>query len=152
MDTQVMINLKGLEPNYIYSVTFSLWTEYGKGPASKEYLLETLPCDPPSLVHLISSSTDSLELSWGRPNHVAINVTLDQVFWQLTDTLDPIIITKGFFESGNFSDCSFPMNVEIDRLEPAENYFFHVQAKSSEIKVIYFIFEHYCLCVFIDMI
>ena len=79
MATKVRINLKGLKPNYIYAVTFYLWTDYGKGPASEEYLIKTLPSDPPSLVHLTSASPTSISLSWSRPNNIAINVTLGTI-------------------------------------------------------------------------
>ena len=88
--------MKGLKPNYIYAVKFYLWTDYGKGPASEEYLLETLPCDPPSLVHLISASPNSMSLSWSSPN-IAINITLDEVYWKLTQNQQEI--SNGFIAS-----------------------------------------------------
>ena len=130
LDTKVRINLKGLKPNYIYAVTFYLCTDYGKGPASEEYLIETLPCDPPSLVHLISASPNSMSLSWSSPNNIAINVTLDEVHWKLTKNQEEVPVSSGYIANG-----TYPMQVEVNYLQPAENFLFHVKAKSSEIKV-----------------
>ena len=128
LDTKVKINLKGLKPNYIYAARFYLWTDYGKGPASEEYLLKTLPSDPPSLVNLISASPNSLSLSWSRPNNIAINVTLDEIYWKITKNQEEI-------SNGNIANGTYPMQVEINSLQPAENFLFHVKTKSSEIKV-----------------
>jgi hypothetical protein len=133
----VRIKLTGLKPNYMYSVTFQLWTPFGKGPATQEYVIETLPSDPPSLLSVKPASPNSVSFSWSKPNRVAINVTLDEVYWKLTQNDKEISV-------GHRVNGSYPMDVTIDNLLPAENFFFHVRAKSSKIKVnIFFVIKHF---------
>ena len=124
----ITIKLIGLEPNSVYLITFQLWTDYGTGHATQKYPIQTLPCDPPSRLHLTSATPNSMSFSWSKPNHVAINVTLDEVYWKLTQNDKEI-------SSDHIENGSYPMDLTIDHLLPAENFLFHVKAKSSKTKV-----------------
>ena len=81
--TEATVMLKFLQPYFQYGVTLTFVTDYGKGPESEEISITTLPSSPPSLVKVISSTPDSLEMSWKKPVFIGKSVTLDRVEYKI---------------------------------------------------------------------
>jgi len=126
MSTEANFTLNLLEPYSQYGVTLTFVTDYGIGPESDEITITTLPSSPPSLIRVKSRTPTSFEISWKEPLDIGTSVNLDTVKYKVTK--DDIEVYPGGEISGN----DFPTSINLEGLEPAENYLFHVQAKSSE--------------------
>jgi len=126
MSTEANFMLNLLEPYSQYGVTLTFVTDYGIGPESEEITITTLPSSPPSMVKVKSRTPTSFEISWKEPLEIGTSVNLDTVQYKVTK--DEIEVYPGGEISGN----DFPTSINLEGLEPAENYLFHVQAKSSE--------------------
>jgi hypothetical protein len=124
-DSEVEIKFNDLQPNNLFAVTFQLMTDFGSGPASDEYLFQTLPSDTPSNVQTISITPNEVTVSWEEPETIAPNVTMDKYKWKLMQNHNEI-------KSGQVGAETNQMNTMIDWLLPAENYNFSVKATSSE--------------------